>query len=77
MVKIIIYDDKTPPLYQLLNKNNMLDLFKIIQSYREPFKLPKLSYLKELKHIQEVAFFNKESILNVIRDRGMVVDLLL
>ena len=71
MVKIIIYDDKTAPLYQLLNNNNMVDLFKTIQSYREPFNLPKLSYLKQLKHIQEVAFFNDETILNVIKKKGM------
>ena len=71
MVKIIIYDDKIPPLYQLLNKNNMLDLFKTIQTYRKPFKIPKLSYLKELKNIQEIALFNEESILNVIKDKCM------
>ena len=28
-------------------------------------------YLKQLKHIQEVAFFNDEKILNVIKKKGM------
>lgn len=66
MVNIIIYDDKVAPLYQLLNNNCMLDLLKTIQSYRNT-SIIKLSYIEELKTIQEVAKLKGESIIDIIR----------
>ena len=67
MVNIIIYDDKVAPLYQLLNNNTMLDLLKTIQSYRDT-SIIKLSYIDELKSIQDVAKMKGEPIIDIIRN---------
>ena len=67
MVNIIIYDDKVAPLYQLLNNNCMLDLLKTIQSYRNT-SIIKLSYIDELKSIQDVAKMKGEPIIDIIRN---------
>jgi len=70
MVNIIIYDDKVAPLYQLLNNNTMLDLLKTIQSYRDT-SIIKLSYIDELKDIQNVAKMKGEPIIDIIRNDFM------